>query len=248
MSRTRPPGPPPPPPPPLAADGRRRRVNFDPVAAADVRATPERVKTGRKRTEQSVRWLERQLNDPYVKRARAEGWRSRAAFKLIELDEKFRILRAGDRVVDLGVAPGGWAQVALARGAARVVGVDLLPVDPIPGVELVQGDFLDPDMPDRLVALLGGPPTLVLSDMAANTVGHRATDHLRTVALAEAAAGFALEHLAPGGTFVTKVFQGGSDTGLLADLKQAFAEVRHAKPPASRAESVELYLVARGRR
>lgn len=237
-----------PPPPPAELPPRRRRVNFDPVAAAQVRATPERVRTAKKRTEQSARWLERQLNDPYVKRAKAEGWRSRAAFKLIELDERFGIIRNGDRVVDLGVAPGGWAQVALARGAARVVGVDLLAVDPIAGVELVQGDFLDPQMPDRLLALLGGAPTLVISDMAANTVGHRATDHLRTIALAEAAAQFALDTLAPGGTFVTKVFQGGSDSGLLAQLKQAFAQVRHAKPPASRAESVELYLVAQGRR
>lgn len=239
---------PPPPPPPVELPPRRRRVNFDPAAAAQVRATPERVRTARKRTEQSARWLERQLNDPYVKRAKAEGWRSRAAFKLIELDDRFGIVRSGDRVVDLGVAPGGWAQVALARGAARVVGVDLLHVDPIAGVELVHGDFLDPAMPDRLLELLGGPPTLVISDMAANTVGHRATDHLRTIALAEAAAQFALDTLAPGGTFVTKVFQGGSDTGLLAQLKQAFTQVRHAKPPASRAESVELYLVAQGRR
>lgn len=239
---------PPPPPPPVELQPRRRRVNFDPAAAAQVRATPERVRTAKKRTEQSARWLERQLNDPYVKRAKAEGWRSRAAFKLIELDDRFGIVRSGDRVVDLGVAPGGWAQVALARGAARVVGVDLLHVDPIAGVELVQGDFLDPDMPARLLALLGGAPTLVISDMAANTVGHRATDHLRTIALAEAAAQFALDTLAPGGTFVTKVFQGGSDSGLLAQLKQAFAQVRHAKPPASRAESVELYLVAQGRR
>ena len=223
-------------------------MNFDPAAAAQVRATPERVRTAKKRTEQSARWLERQLNDPYVKRAKAEGWRSRAAFKLIELDDRFGIIRSGDRVVDLGVAPGGWAQVTLARGAARVVGVDLLHVDPIAGVELVQGDFLDPEMPARLVALLGGAPTLVISDMAANTVGHRATDHLRTIALAEAAAQFALDTLAPGGTFVTKVFQGGSDSGLLARLKQAFTQVRHAKPPASRAESVELYLVAQGRR
>lgn len=239
---------PPPPPPPAELPPRRRRVNFDPVAAAQVRATPERVRTAKRRTEQSARWLERQLNDPYVKRAKAEGWRSRAAFKLIELDERFGIIRKGDRVVDLGVAPGGWAQVALARGAARVVGVDLLPVDPIAGVELVQGDFLAPEMPARLLELLGGAPTLVISDMAANTVGHRATDHLRTIALAEAAAQFALENLAPGGTFVTKVFQGGSDSGLLAELKQAFTQVRHAKPPASRAESVELYLVAQGRR
>lgn len=239
---------PPPPPPPVELPPRRRRVNFDPAAAAQVRATPERVRTAKKRTEQSARWLERQLNDPYVKRAKAEGWRSRAAFKLIELDDRFGIIRSGDRVVDLGVAPGGWAQVALARGAARVVGVDLLHVDPIAGVELVQGDFLDPEMPARLVALLGGAPTLVISDMAANTVGHRATDHLRTIALAEAAAQFALDTLAPGGTFVTKVFQGGSDSGLLARLKQAFTQVRHAKPPASRAESVELYLVAQGRR
>lgn len=232
-----PPGPPP----------RRRRVNFD-TAPTDVRATPQRVKTAYRRTEQSTRWLERQLNDPYVRRAKADGWRSRAAYKLIELDERFHFLSRGARVIDLGVAPGGWAQVAARRGAAAVVGIDLLPVDPIEGVTLVLGDFLEPGMPERLVGLLGGAPTLVLSDMAANTVGHRRTDHLRTAALAEAGARFALEALAPGGHFVTKVFQGGSEGTMLADLKRAFRDVRHAKPPASRAESVELYLVALGRK
>jgi 23S rRNA (uridine2552-2'-O)-methyltransferase len=234
--------------PPMAADGKRRRVRFDAQAAAGVSLTHQRVKTAKKRTEQSARWLERQLNDPYVHRARVDGWRSRAAYKLLELNEKFRFLRAGDRVIDLGVAPGGWAQVAMKHGAATVVGVDLLPVDPIAGVTLIEGDFLAEGMAERLIELLGGPPTLVVSDMASNTVGHKQTDHLRTIALAEAAAQFALSTLAPGGHFVTKVFQGGGATAMLDDLKRGFATVRHAKPPASRAESVELFLVAMGKK
>ena len=241
----------PPPEDPAAAstrDGKRRRVRFDKDAAAASRATHQRVKTARKRTVQSARWLERQLNDPYVHRAREDGWRSRAAYKLIELNDRFKFLRPGDRVVDLGVAPGGWAQVALKHGAAAVVGIDLLPVDPIAGVTLVEGDFLEDGMADRLIDLLGGAPTLVVSDMASNTVGHKQTDHLRTAALAEAAASFALDMLAPGGHFVTKVFQGGSEQTMLDGLKKGFTSVRHAKPPASRAESVELYLVAMGRK
>jgi 23S rRNA (uridine2552-2'-O)-methyltransferase len=235
-----PPGPP--------SDGKRRRVRFDKDAAAATRTTHQRVKTAKKRTAQSARWLERQLNDPYVARARADGWRSRAAYKLIELNEKFGFLRAGDRVIDLGVAPGGWAQVALKHDAAAVVGIDLLPVDPIAGVTLIEGDFLAEGMADHLVRMLGGRPTLVISDMASNTVGHKQTDHLRTAALAEAAAYFALETLAPGGHFVTKVFQGGSEQEMLDALKRGFSTVRHAKPPASRAESVELYLVAMGKK
>ena len=206
-----------------------------------------RVKTARNRTAQSTRWLARQLNDPYVKRAKAEGYRSRAAYKLLELDEKFGLLRGAKAIVDLGVAPGGWAQVArkLAPKAA-VVGIDLLPVDALPGVVLLQMDFMADEAPDRLIAELGRAPDLVLSDMAANTVGHAQTDHLRTMGLVEAAADFAIQTLVPGGSFVSKVFAGGTDTGLLAILKRHFKTVKHAKPPASRKGSVEWFVVAQG--
>jgi 23S rRNA (uridine2552-2'-O)-methyltransferase len=206
-----------------------------------------RVKTARNRSAQSTRWLARQLNDPYVKRAKAEGYRSRAAYKLIELDEKFGLLRGAKAIVDLGVAPGGWAQVArkLAPKAA-VVGIDLLPVEALPGVVLLQMDFMADEAPDRLIAELGRAPDLVLSDMAANTVGHAQTDHLRTMGLVEAAADFAIQTLVPGGTFVSKVFAGGTDTGLLAILKRHFKTVKHAKPPASRKGSVEWFVVAQG--
>ena len=210
-----------------------------------------RVKTAKKRTLASTIWLERQLNDPYVARARADGYRSRAAYKLIELDERFGLLKPGQRIVDLGAAPGGWAQVAArkvrpgeARG--RVVGIDLLPVDPIAGVEFSVMDFLDADAPAKLKALLGGPADAVLSDMAANAMGHRPTDHLRIVALAEMAAEFACEVLAPGGFFVAKVLQGGTENTLLAVLKKRFGVVRHVKPEASRADSAELYVLATG--
>lgn len=206
-----------------------------------------RVKTARNRSAQSTRWLARQLNDPYVKRARAEGYRSRAAYKLIELDEKFDLLRGVRHIVDLGVAPGGWAQVVRRQvPAARVVGIDLLPVDPIAGVTLLQMDFMAEDAPDALLRALGGAPDLILSDMAANTVGHAQTDHLRTMGLVEAAADFALAVLAPGGAFVAKVFAGGTDGALLATLKNAFRTVKHAKPPASRKGSVEWYVIAQG--
>jgi 23S rRNA (uridine2552-2'-O)-methyltransferase len=191
-------------------------------------------------------WLERQLNDPYVERARAKGYRSRAAFKLIELDDKFHLLRKGARIADLGAAPGGWLQVALERGAGTVVGVDLLPIEPAAGATLIEGDFTDPGVVARVKAALGGRADLVLSDMAANATGHRATDHLRVVALADAAAAFAEEILAQGGSFVTKVFQGGAEGELLARLKARFAAVKHAKPPASRKGSPETYLVATG--
>ena len=191
-------------------------------------------------------WLKRQLNDPYVAAARKQGYRSRAAFKLIELDEKFSLLSKGCRVVDLGAAPGGWAQVAVQRGAARVVGVDLLPIDEVGGATLIQGDFNDPELPGKLRELLGGQADLVLSDMAPNTTGHAPTDHLRIMGLAELALEFALSVLAPGGAFVTKLFQGGSEGQMLVTLKQSFAKVRHAKPPASRKESSELYVVATG--
>jgi 23S rRNA (uridine2552-2'-O)-methyltransferase len=205
-----------------------------------------KLRNARSHSSASQRWLTRQLNDPYVAAAKAQGWRSRAAFKLIELDDRFHLLRPGLRVVDLGAAPGGWTQVAVHRGAARVVGLDLLPIDAVPGATLIEGDFNDPDMPDRLMALLGGPADLVLSDMAPNTTGHAATDHIRIIALAEVALDFAIKSLAPGGAFVAKVFQGGSERQMLQPMKRLFATVRHAKPPASRKESSELYVVATG--
>ncbi|QIG78749.1 RlmE family RNA methyltransferase [Stakelama tenebrarum] len=206
-----------------------------------------RVRTARGRSAQSTRWLERQLNDPYVKRAKAEGFRSRAAYKLTELDEKFGFLKGSKRIVDLGIAPGGWTQVVRRRlPKAAVVGIDLLPVDPIDGATILQMDFMDDDAPDRLIAELGGAPDLVLSDMAANTVGHPQTDALRTMGLVEAAFAFACETLEPGGAFVAKVFAGGADSALVADMKRNFASVKHAKPPASRKGSVEWYVVAQG--
>ncbi|HEX3349375.1 MAG TPA: RlmE family RNA methyltransferase [Acetobacteraceae bacterium] len=204
------------------------------------------LRTSRGRSTASQAWLKRQLNDPYVAAAKAQGWRSRAAFKLIELDERFQLIRPGVRVVDLGAAPGGWSQVAVARGATRVIGLDLLPIDGLVGATFVQGDFNDPAMPSRLEEMLGGKVDLVLSDIAPNTTGHAATDHARIVALAELAFDFARDVLTPGGVFVAKVFQGGSERQLLAPMKQAFAMVRHAKPPASRRESSELYVVATG--
>jgi len=206
-----------------------------------------RVRTARGRTAQSTRWLERQLNDPYVKRARAEGYRSRAAYKLVELDEKFGFLKGSKRVLDLGIAPGGWAQVVRKRlPSATLVGIDLLPVDPIDGVTILQFDFLNDAAPALLTDALGGKADLVLSDMAANTVGHPQTDALRTMALVEAAADFATQVLAPGGAFVAKVFAGGADSTLVAEMKRQFATVKHAKPPASRKDSSEWYLVAQG--
>jgi 23S rRNA (uridine2552-2'-O)-methyltransferase len=205
------------------------------------------VRTARGRTAQSTRWLERQLNDPYVRRAKAEGYRSRAAYKLIELDEKFRLLKGSKAIVDLGVAPGGWAQVARKLcPAARIVGIDLLPVDPLPEVTLLQMDFMDDAAPQKLIEELGSAPDLVLSDMAANTVGHTQTDHLRTMGLVEAAAWFAIETLSEGGGFVAKVFAGGTDDALLKVLKQHFRTVKHAKPPASRKGSSEWYVIAQG--
>lgn len=206
-----------------------------------------RVKTARNRSAQSTRWLARQLNDPYVKRAKAEGYRSRAAYKLIELDEKFGMLKGVRHVVDLGVAPGGWAQVIKRkRPETAIVGIDLLPVEPIAGVTLLQMDFMADEAPDRLIEELGAAPDLVLSDMAANTVGHAQTDHLRTMGLVEAAADFAIKTLRPGGAFVSKVFAGGTDNSLLAELKRNFTTVKHAKPPSSRKGSVEWFVVAQG--
>jgi 23S rRNA (uridine2552-2'-O)-methyltransferase len=190
--------------------------------------------------------LNRQLNDPYVAAAKAQGYRSRAAFKLLELDDRFKLITKSCRVLDLGAAPGGWTQICLQRGAGKVVGVDLLPIDPIPGAILIQGDFDTEGMPAKLTDLMGGPADLVLSDMAPNTTGHAATDHIRIMALAELALHFACGILAPGGAFVAKVFQGGSEREMLLPLKQRFATVKHAKPPASRKESSELYVVAQG--
>ncbi len=204
------------------------------------------VKTAKSRSPASARWLARQLNDPYVTAARQQGWRSRAAFKLLELDDRFHLLRKGMRVLDLGAAPGGWTQVAVKRGAGLVLAMDLLPIDPITGAVMLQGDFTDPDMPGRLVSELGGNVDLVLSDMAPNTTGHASTDHIRIIALAEMALDFATKVLSPGGGFVAKVFQGGSEKQILDVLKQGFTQVRHAKPPASRKDSSELYVVATG--
>jgi len=204
------------------------------------------LKTARGRTTASQKWLQRQLNDPYVRAAKEQGWRSRAAFKLIELDDRFHLIGKGAKVVDLGAAPGGWAQVAVKRGAAMVVGVDLLPMEGVSGATILQGDFMDDAMPGQLAALLHGKADLVLSDMAPNTTGHNATDHLRIMALADLALHFAVEMLADGGSFVAKVFQGGSERTMLDQMKRHFAVVRHAKPPASRKGSSELYVVATG--
>ncbi len=206
---------------------------------------PVKVKKDRGRTSSSRAWLQRQLNDPYVAKAKASGYRSRAAFKLVELDEKFHFLKKGAKVLDLGAAPGGWSQVAAAKGAT-VVAADVLEMEEIPGVTFFKADLTDSDVPDMLKQALDGPADVVMTDMAAPTTGHRATDHIRTIALVEIALEVALDTLKPGGAFVGKVFQGGSSSTLLAELKKAFREVKHVKPPASRAESVELYVVALG--
>ena len=237
-----------------SGSGRGRR-------GSGARELSERVKTAKRRSTSSTRWLRRQLNDPYVAEARRLGYRSRAAFKLIEIDDKLGLLAPGARVVDLGAAPGGWSQVAAARcgadrekgggkegvkGGGKVIGIDLLPVDPVPGAVFLEGDVLGQDAPARLEAALGGPADVVLSDMAAPATGHAGTDHLRTMALAEAALDFAEAVLAPGGAFVAKVLQGGTEKALLDRLKRGFAKVRHVKPPASRKDSAELYVVATG--
>ena len=207
----------------------------------------KRLKTAKGRKVSSTRWLERQLNDPYVKRARAENYRSRAAYKLIELDERFGLLKGVTTVIDLGIAPGGWSQVVRRQAPrAKVAGIDLLPTDPIEGVTILLMDFMDEDAPARLREALGEPADLVLSDMAANTVGHPQTDHLRTMGLVEAGLEFAKEVLRPGGAFVAKVLAGGADSSLVAELKRHFSTVKHAKPPASRKDSSEWYVVAQG--
>ena len=210
-----------------------------------------RVKTARKRSTSSTKWLERQLNDPYVARAKKEGWRSRAAYKLLEIDDKYRLLKPGARVLDLGAAPGGWSQVAAdrtgaAQGKGKVIAIDLLDMESIPGVTFAVMDFLEPDAPGRLIEMLGGQADLVMSDMAANATGHKRTDHLRIMALAELAAALARDVLAPGGAYLAKVLQGGTEGQLLADLKRDFTTVRHVKPSASRSDSAELYVLATG--
>ena len=221
------------------------------------RTMKQRVRTARGRTVSSTKWLERQLNDPFVHAARAAGYRSRAAFKLAELDDRYRLLKPGSIVLDLGAAPGGWTQVAVERlklapgvggsGGGRVVSIDILDMDPVPGAEVLKLDFTDDDAPGRLATLIGpGGVDVVLSDMAASATGHRPTDHLRIVALCDMAVDFARRVLRPGGSFVAKVLQGGTEGGLLADMKRDFAEVRHAKPKASRQDSAELYVVATG--
>jgi len=231
-------------------EGERRRRRSGPVTkGGDARAAKQfhtRVKTARGRKYSSKLWLERQLNDPYVARARQDGYRSRAAYKLLELDDRFRLIKPGMRVADLGAAPGGWTQAALKRGASHVAGIDLLEIDPVHGAVLLQLDFTEPGAADKLKEALGGPADLVLSDLAPWTTGHKATDHLRIVALVESAAEFALEVLKPGGAFAAKVFQGGAGSELLDTLKQRFEKVRHYKPPASRAESAETFLIATG--
>jgi len=206
---------------------------------------PVKVKKDRARSQSSRAWLERQLNDPYVAAAKSKGYRSRAAFKLVELNQKFRFLKKGARVLDLGSAPGGWSQVAVQAGA-QVVAADVLEMEPVAGVTFFKADLTDPDVPDMLKQALAGPADVVLTDMAAPTTGHRATDHIRTITLVEIALEVALDTLKPGGVFVGKVFQGGSSNELLARLKKAFRDVKHVKPPASRSESVELYVVATG--
>jgi len=219
-----------------------------------------RLKDQKRRTASSRAWLTRQISDPYVARAKREGLRSRAAFKLAEIDDRYKVLRPGARVVDLGAAPGGWSEIAAHRvgTGGRVVALDILDMKPLPGVEFLQLDFLDPSAPRRLEAVLGiggggkspgkanAKADIVLSDMAANATGHRQTDHLRVMALAEAAADFARQVLAPGGAFLCKVLQGGTEATLLAELKRDFSSVKHVKPPASRGDSAELYLLAKG--
>ena len=212
------------------------------------RALKVRVKTGKRRTLSSKLWLERQLNDPYVAKAKRDGFRSRSSYKLVEIDDKNRFLKPGARVLDLGAAPGGWSQVAAKRigKSGQIVAIDLLEFEPLTGVDFAQLDFLDPTAPDKLKAMLGGPADVVLSDMAANATGHRKTDHLKIMALVEAAAAFAAEVLKPGGTFLAKVLQGGTEGSLLADLKRDYSSVKHIKPAASRADSAELYVLASG--
>ena len=228
--------------------GRRRMARPPSAGQASGRGEPKRLKTAKKHTPSSQAWLERQINDPFAAQARSKGYRSRAAFKLTEIDDRLHLLRRGARVLDLGCAPGGWIQIAIERGAAAIVGVDLLAIDSLPPAIIIQADFREPGVGERMVELLGGAPDLVLSDMAPNTMGHRQTDHLRIIGLVEGAADFAIGVLKPGGTFVAKAFQGGETAGVLKLLRAHFEDVRHIKPKASRADSAEVYLVATGLR
>ena len=227
---------------------RRRMVKLPTGGTAAGRSMGTKMKTADDKSMSSQQWIKRQLSDKWSVRARAEGYRSRAAFKLIGIDDRFHLIRKGSRVIDLGAAPGGWVQVALARGAAAVVGVDLLMIEPIPGAILLQADFTHPGVDEEMLELLGGAPDLVLSDMAHNTVGHRQTDHLKIIALIEIAADFAIRTLKPGGHFVTKNFQGGDAGGVLARLRAEFETVKFVKPEASRKDSAEVFLVAMNKR
>jgi len=225
---------------------RRRMVRPPTGGTEEGRGKPARLKTAKMRTPSSQAWLSRQINDPWAAKARAHGYRSRAAYKLTDIADRFGLLKPGQRVIDLGAAPGGWTQVALERGVTRIAGVDLLPVEPLPPAILLQMDFTDPACGDQLVAALGGPPDLVMSDMAPNTVGHRRTDHLRIVGLIDAAVEFAETVLPPGGAFVAKAFQGGETAEVIGKLKRHFDKVQHFKPKASRQDSSEVFLVATG--
>jgi len=231
-----------------AEPARRKMVRPPSGGTAAGRGLGQKLKTADKRSLSSQQWIKRQLADPYAERARAEGWRSRAAFKLSEIDDRLGLIRKGSRVIDLGAAPGGWTEVALKRGAAAVAGVDLLPIVPIPGAVLIEADFTAPGVDQQLIDALGGPPDLVLSDMAHNTIGHRKTDHMKIIALIEIAADFAIRTLKPGGAFVTKSFQGGDLGEVMGRLRAAFDEVKIIKPGASRKDSAEVFLVARGKR
>ncbi len=225
----------------------RRRMVKPPTGGLDSgRSKPARLKTAKGRTSSQQAWLERQINDPFAAEARALGYRSRAAFKLSEIDDRLKLIKHGSKIVDLGCAPGGWVQIAQQRGAGKVVGIDLLPVEPLPPAELIRMDFTDPAAGPLLIEMLGGQPDVVLSDMAPNTVGHRETDHLRIVGLIEMAADFAIQVLKPGGAFVAKAFQGGETAAVIAELKRHFTKVQNIKPKASRQDSSEVFLVATG--
>ena len=232
----------------MTDDGKRRwkKPAKAPTNTSGRRVNARKVTAHNAQSESSKKWIERQLSDPYVQKARDAGYRARAAFKLLEIHEKTGLLKKGQRVVDLGCAPGGWLQVLQLRGLSEIVGIDLLPVDPLAGVHIIEGDVNDPAAVAQMLTGLTGAPNLVLSDMAANTTGHRQTDHLRTVALVEIAVDFALEHLEPGGAFCSKVFQGGATSNVLNTLKQSFKTVKHIKPPSSRAGSPEIFVVATG--
>ncbi|MBA4011556.1 MAG: rRNA methyltransferase [Phenylobacterium sp.] len=225
---------------------RKRMVKPPSGGLEEGRGKPARLKTAKDRTPSQQAWLNRQINDPFSAKARAHGYRSRAAYKMTELDDRLKLLKPGARVIDLGLAPGGWTQVAIERGVTNIVGVDLLPVDPLPPAHILEMDFTDPECGPKLIELLGGLPDVVLSDMAPNTVGHKRTDHLRIMGLIEAAADFAISVLRPGGAFVAKAFQGGETADVIANLKRHFTDVRNIKPKASRADSSEVYLVATG--